>query len=121
MADSKEDADSLETQYKQCVDTISSLKQRILSFHEEHSSILSNYLKSDTAYHPSANKETNGALRFQCRQTFKGHFAKVHALSWSYNGYLASTQDQALIIWTNRGANRVCHELWRRKHQTMGH
>lgn len=102
------ESNPLEDAYTRCITTINALKQCIKAFRNKHDqSILSTYLKSETAYHPTANKESNGTLRFQCRNIFKGHFNKIHALSWSNNGYLSSTQDQALIIWSSQGA-KIC-------------
>ena len=110
------DQNALRQAYSECVNAIKSLRDQIKQYQQQRNStdpnVLSNYLKSDKAYYPSANKERNGSARFQCRSTFKGHFNKIHNIAWSNNGYIASCgQDQKLIIWSgsdNHAGSKIC-------------
>ena len=110
------DENAINKAYNEAINDIKSLRSKIKQYQNQRNSsdpsVLSNYLKSDKAYYPSANKERNGSQRFQCRSTLKGHFGKLHGISWSFNGYLASTaQDQKLIIWSgsdSNAGNKIC-------------
>lgn len=116
MSSSDNDNDGngmIQKAYTECINKINSLKDQIKQLQQQHNStnpsILSNFLKSDTAYYPSANKERDGTMRFQCRQILKGHYNKIHKLSWSPNGLLSSTaQDQKLIIWSGSDGKKIC-------------
>eukprot|EP01084_Bolivina_argentea_P220247 373300_1 len=105
MANINENEDmSVDQQYMDCLKAIDDLKTKIKQQQREHNSnpsVLSDYLRSEKGYYPTANKERNKNLRFKCNHLLKGHFEKCLNVSWSYNGYLASTgQDNKLIIWS---------------------
>jgi len=104
-----DDNEALQHAYNSCLKDIESLQARIKQYQQQQNAepnVLSNFLRSDQAYYPQANKEQNGSQNFQRRALLQGHFNKIYALSWSCNGSLASTgQDQKLIIWSGNDSN----------------